>query len=95
MWYCKVIPGESIIILQRLMIMDVWCSGKKVSMIGKKRKTGKLNIRWCKFIGNKVKEFIKKVKEKITWNVEGKIYEFWKRMATCIMNITKKVVGET
>jgi len=62
------------------MIMELWYSGKKVYQI-KKRKI--------------VKEFIKKLKERTVWNVEGNINEVWKRMATCDKNIAKEVVGET
>jgi hypothetical protein len=51
------------------MIMEVWCRGKKVSIVSIKRKTRKeLRIWWSKLIGNKEKEFIKKVKEKAEWN---------------------------
>jgi hypothetical protein len=38
-----------------------------------------LRIRWCKCIGNKENEFIKKVKEKGVWNVEENINDVWKR----------------
>nr|GFC92957.1 retrovirus-related Pol polyprotein LINE-1 [Tanacetum cinerariifolium] len=48
-----------------------------------------------KLTGNKEKEFIKKVKEKAVWNVEGDINEVWGRMATCVKSIAKEIVGET
>lgn len=46
----QVIPGESVTTQHKFIIMEVWCSRKKVSMISKKRKTEK--------------EFIKKYKNK-------------------------------
>jgi len=59
------------------------------------RKTGKeRRIRRWKLIGNKRKEFKKKVKEKAVWNVKGDINEVWRRITTCV-NIAKEVFGET
>lgn len=46
---CKVIPGESVISQHRIIIMVLWCSGKKVSKINKKLKNEKeLSIWWSK-----------------------------------------------
>ena len=44
---------------------------------------------------NKEKEFIEKVKKRAGWNVEGNIHEVWKKIATCVKNTAKEVIGET
>lgn len=46
-------------------------------------------------MGNKEKEFTKKVKEKALWNVKEDINEVQKKIATCAKNIAKEVDDKT
>jgi len=46
-------------------------------------------------MGDNKKELINEVKEKALWNVEGNLNKVWSRIATCVKNIAKEVVGET
>jgi hypothetical protein len=66
-----------------------------VNIISKKRKTGKeLRIRWYKLIGNKEKEFIKKVKEKSCVEYWGKYKWGLENNDNLYKNIAKEIVDE-
>jgi len=46
-------------------------------------------------INRKQKKGVHKESKRAVWNVEGNINKVWKRIATCVKNLAKKVVGET
>jgi len=80
----KVISGKSVITQHRLMIMVVWCCGKRMSTLKKELKT-----RWWKLIEN---EYKKKAKETAVWNNKGNINGVWKKMATYVKNTSKRLL---
>jgi len=60
---CKAIPGKGVTTQHRLMIMELWRSGKTVCK--NKKNTGReSSIRKLKLVVAKETEFLKKVKER-------------------------------
>lgn len=55
----------------------------------------KSRIRRWKLIGDNKKVFLKKVKVRLVWNVEGNLNYVWKRIAKWFKNTAKEIVGES
>ncbi|VFQ92574.1 unnamed protein product [Cuscuta campestris] len=85
----KVIPSENITTQHKLLVMDVmikWVKHRRAS-------SGNTQIRWRRLSGENISELIRRVQEKGAWESAGEATNMWARIANCIRETAREVLG--
>lgn len=88
---CKVIPGESAVTQHRLLVMDL-----RVKLAGGRgREHMDPRTKWWRLQGEEQRKFVENVTSADVWTTEEDADTMWTKMATCIRETAKEVLGES